>query len=317
MQVISGTTDFQLFDKSAVAMGKFDGIHLGHQELINRILAWKNKGISAVIFTFDPSPEVFFGQQESKTLMTAEEKRSSFEKLGIDVLIEFPLNKETAATEPERFVTEYLVRKLQAAVIAAGTDLSFGNRGAGNAGMLCRMAKENGYEVEIIEKVSLDGEEISSTAVRKAVSAGNMEKAAALLGAPYQISGVVVSGRQLGRTIGMPTVNLLPAQEKLLPPRGVYYSYVQAAGKWYPGISNIGYKPTVSSRQSIGVETYLYHYDGNLYDEEITVRLLHFKRAELKFDSVESLKTQMQRDMQEGMTFHQNKKDDFSHLLQI
>ncbi|MCM1088061.1 MAG: bifunctional riboflavin kinase/FAD synthetase [Muribaculaceae bacterium] len=304
MQIISATTDFHLSQKSAVAMGKFDGIHLGHQELLKRVLAWKKRGALAVIFTFDPSPEVFFGHKDTKALMTTQEKRLAFDQMGIDVLIEFPLNQETAATPPERFVREYLTDKLSAIAIVAGTDVSFGSRGAGDAGLLRRLAPECGYEVEIIEKVSLAGEEISSTLVREAIDAGDMEKAAQLLGEPYRISGVVVNGRQLGRKIGMPTVNLLPEPEKQLPPNGVYYSYVWAAGKKYPGISNIGYKPTVSEKQVMGVETYLYHFEGNLYQEEITVELLHFKRAEKKFDGVESLKKQMQQDMREGAAFH-------------
>ncbi|MDE6748450.1 MAG: adenylyltransferase/cytidyltransferase family protein, partial [Lachnospiraceae bacterium] len=188
MQIIHGTTEFELPHKSAIAIGKFDGIHLGHKKLIANILEQKKNGCLAVVFTFDPSPEAFFSGKEAKELMTAPEKRAAFERMGIDVLIEFPLNEETAATQPERFVTEYLIEKLKASVIVAGTDISFGDKGAGNAELLRKMASCGGYFAQIIDKVTFEGNEISSTLIREAVSRGDMEKVAALLGTPYSIN---------------------------------------------------------------------------------------------------------------------------------
>lgn len=304
MQIIQGTTDFALSHKSVATIGKFDGLHLGHQKLFNRVLAQKEKGLSAVIFSFDPVPEAFFGKRAVQGLMSREEKLTAFEKMGIDVLIEFPLNKETAAIEPEYFVREYLTKKLKAAVIIAGTDISFGNKGAGNAALLRTLSAECGYQVEIIDKVRIDGEEVSSTLTRETVRKGDMKKAALLLGSPYSVCGTVAHGRQLGRKLGMPTVNLLPPAEKLLPPNGVYYSYAWFRDRRYPAISNVGYKPTVSDEQVIGVETYLYDFTEDLYGKEITVELLDFKRAEMKFDGVEALKEQMSRDIAEGTVFH-------------
>lgn len=304
MQIIRGTTDFALSHKSVVTIGKFDGIHLGHQKLFDRVLKQKENGIPSVIFSFDPVPEAFFGKKAVKGLMSKEEKLAAFEKMGIDVLIEFPLNEETAATEPEFFVREYLTKKLMAAVIIAGTDISFGNKGAGNAALLRELSAECGYQVEIIDKVCIDDEEVSSTLIRDTIRKGDMKKAALLLGSPYSVCGVVTHGRQLGRKLGMPTVNLLPPEEKLLPPNGVYYSYVWFQGRRYPAISNVGYKPTVSDEQVIGVESYLYDFTEELYGKEITVELLDFKRAEMKFDGVEALKAQMGRDIAEGKTFH-------------
>ncbi len=304
MQIIQGTTDFMLPQQSVVAIGKFDGIHLGHQKLFAKVLEQKEKGLLAVAFSFDPPPRAFFGGEDVQELMTREEKRTAFVQMGIDVLIEFPLNKETAATEPERFVEEYIVGKLRASVIAAGTDLSFGSKGAGNTALLESLSGTYGYRVEVIDKVRMDGEEVSSTAIRDAIGRGDMQKAAAFLGSSYQVSGVVSHGRQIGRQLGMPTVNLLPPGEKLLPPNGVYYSRVWMDGVCYPSISNIGYKPTVSATKVIGVETYLYGFREDAYDRQITVDLLLFKRAEQKFDSIEHLKAQMKKDIEEGAIFH-------------
>ena len=304
MQIIQGTTDFSLSHKSVVTIGKFDGIHLGHQKLFERVLAQKEKGLTAVIFTFNPAPEAFFSGNEMQELMSREEKLAAFEKLGIDVLIEFPMNRETAATEPAYFVREYLTNKLKAAVIIAGTDISFGDKGAGNAALLREMSEACGYRVEIIDKVSVGGEEVSSTLVRETVGKGDMKKAALLLGSPYPVCGVVAHGRQLGRKLGMPTVNLLPGREKLLPPNGVYYSNVWFDGTCYPAISNVGYKPTVSDERTIGVETYLYDFTEEIYGSEIIVELLEHKRAEMKFDGVEALKAQMRKDIAEGAAYH-------------
>lgn len=304
MEIITGTTDFYLQEETAVAIGKFDGIHIGHRRLLQEILDEKAKGRRACVFTFDPPPTVFFGKSSEKELTTREEKRKLFEAMGIDILIEFPLNEQTAGTLPQVFVAEILCGRMHAGFVAAGTDLSFGARGAGNAALLRSMAPECGLEVRIIDKIMLDGQEISSTLVREAVEKGQMERTEKLLGAPYTVRGIVQHGNHIGRTLGMPTVNLLPPENKLLPPCGVYYAGVMMDGRYYKGTSNIGYKPTVEeSRKQLGVETYLYGYDGDAYGEEIEVSLYAFRRPEKKFDSMEALKQQMQEDIAAGAAY--------------
>lgn len=302
MLIIENTTEFALEHKSAVAVGKFDGIHLGHRKLLGKILEQKEKGLAAVVFTFDTSAGAFFGGEE-KELSTREEKRAAFAQMGIDVLIEFPLNKETAATEPEEFVRRYLARQMQTAYLCAGPDITFGRRGAGNKELLARYEKACGYRLELIEKVQVDGGEVSSTRVRSAVRAGEMEAAARMLGMPYSMSGRVEHGRRLGRTLGMPTANLLPEADKLLPPAGVYYSSVLLNGRIYRGISNVGCKPTVSRENIMGVETYLYDFDDSIYGSQITVQLHAFRRPEEKFDNVEALRAQLMLDIAAGREF--------------
>ncbi len=302
MYLIENTTEFRLESASAVAIGKFDGIHLGHQKLIHKIIQQKAEGRLATVFTFDGSASAFFGGEE-KELTTRREKREIFEQMGVDVLIEFPLNRDTAATEPEDFVERYLAEQMRTAYICAGSDLSFGRRGMGNYRLLQQYADTYHYQVELIDKVKMDGREVSSTRIREAVRAGRMEAAAKMLGTPYSISGRVEHGRELGRRMGMPTANLLPDQDKLLPPRGVYYSQVLLGERVYRGITNIGCKPTVSDRRLVGAETYLYDFEGDLYGREITLRLLAFRRPEMKFDGLEALQAQMREDLDAGRTF--------------
>lgn len=302
MRIIENTTEFHLENKSAVALGKFDGIHLGHRRLLERVLEQKSRGLWTVVFTFDTSAASFFGG-ETKELSTREEKRAVFSRLGIDVLIEFPLNRETAATEPAEFVARYLAEQMQTAYLCAGPDISFGKGGAGDYKLLSEYAGTCGYQVELIDKVRVDGEEVSSTRVRQAVRAGEMEKVSAMLGAPYCVSGKVVHGRQLGRKLGMPTANILPDARKLLPPNGVYYSRAGLGDRIYRGISNVGCKPTVSEEKIMGVETYLYDFSGEVYDRDMTVELLAFRRAERTFESVEALRRQIEADVEAGRSF--------------
>ena len=203
---------------------------------------------------------------------------------------------------------EILVKRLHTKWIIAGTDVSFGDKGAGDAVLLERLSVKYGYQLTTIDKVLYEGEEISSTRIRKNLLEGNMQYAELLMGAPYTISGEVVHGKALGRRIGMPTVNILPSENKLMPPCGVYFSNVYVEGKEYGGISNVGYKPTVNKEPVLGVETYIYDFSGDLYDKQISVALLAFKRPEMQFATIEELKHQMEEDISAGRTFHLSKK---------
>ncbi len=299
LEIITNTTEFELTGATAVAIGKFDGIHIGHRRLLEEILACKDKGLKSCVFTFEPSPAVFFGVSDGKELTTKEEKRCLFERMGVDILIEFPMNRETAGTEPEQFVREVLWTRMKATVVAAGKDLSFGARGAGNAQLLQEIGAELGFEVKLIDKVCVGGQEVSSTYVREQVEAGNMETVNRLLGAPYCISGVVVKGNQLGRTIGFPTVNVIPLTGKLLPPNGVYRSQVRVDGKIYRAISNVGCKPTVSEQPVMGVESYLFEFNETIYGKEVEILLQEFRRPEKKFSTIEELQCQLMADIKE------------------
>lgn len=302
MQIVSGTEKFCLDGKSAVVIGKFDGLHRGHRLLLSRILEAKKEGLLAAVFTFDPSPAAFFSPQGSRELTTREEKRHFFGQLGVDVLVEFPLNRRSAAMPPELFIREILCDSMHAAFVAAGEDLSFGQGGRGGCRLLRAFQKQGGYRVEIVEKVMDGGAPISSTRVRDAVQNGRMEEAGRLLGAPYAIMGKVVRGRQLGRTLGFPTVNQVPPESKLLPPYGVYWSEVECAGGIFQGLTNIGVRPTVAKTEekTAGVETYLYDFRGDMYDSFLTVRLLSFCRPEQKFDSLAALREQLAKDIAAG-----------------
>lgn len=303
MKIITQIEQLYIEEGTAVAIGKFDGIHKGHRELLQKVLSHQKDGLKAAVFTFEPSPFYFLGKKEEKELTTCEEKREMFAQMGIDILVEFPMNEENAKISPDEFITDILKKRMNAKIIVAGTDLSYGYKGMGDDALLKSREKVLKYQVEIIDKVLYEGQEISSTFLREEVEKGNMELVAKLLTEPYMVSGQVVHGKKLGRTLGIPTVNLIPDKKKLLPPRGVYYSMMLWEGNQYPAITNIGYKPTVDDKQVLSVETYIFNFNENMYDKMIKVQMLAFKRGEMKFNSLNELKAQMQKDIQEGVEY--------------
>ena len=302
MKYIAGSTDFNL-KNSAVTLGKFDGLHQGHRLLIDEVLSLKSKGYTSVMFTFLYHPYNLISENEIKLIYTEEEKLQKLKASGLDVLISYPFSQETKNIEPEDFIREILVDKLDAKVIVVGSDFRFGKNRRGNVDMLKSMENKYGFRVISFEKKRWRDTVISSSTIRHELEKGNMEEANAMLGEPFNIHGKVLHGRKIGRTLGMPTTNLTPAQSKLLPPCGVYTSRTIIDGISYPSMTNIGYKPTVGAEKYKGVETYIYDFDKDLYGQEVDVELLSYERPEIKFDSLEDLKRRMDEDLAFGRRY--------------
>ena len=303
MQIITKKTQFQIEGDTAVAIGKFDGVHRGHKELLAYVLEAKKKGLKAAIFTFDPPPVAFFKKEPVKELTTKMEKRLLFEKMGIDYLVEYPFNEETAQVLPEDFIKTILLQNMNAKKIIAGSDLSFGFHGKGDAALLKKMASEVGFEAVIIKKICRGTREISSSFVREKLEEGNLSLVGDLIGEPFFVMGKVETGNQIGRTIGMPTVNIYPDQTKVLPPNGVYFSTIEIGSKLYYGVTNVGCKPTIEGTRKVNVETHIYDFDQDIYGENIKVNLLHFVRLEQKFENLDALKQAIAVNLEQGRTY--------------
>lgn len=297
MQYIHNTLDFRIEYNTVITLGKFDGLHRGHELLMKNLIDWRNRyGYKAVVFTFDIPPKKQVDDVDARVLTTNEEKHMIFEKRGVDYLIECPFTKAVMCMEPKAFI-EWMVKALSAKCFVVGEDFCFGHDRAGNYHVLQQYADEYGYEVVVLQKMQEDGRDISSTYIREEIIQGNIEKANQLLGYEFFAKSTIIHGKQLGRRIGIPTINMELPAEKLLPPNGVYVTRVLLDGKWYKGVTNVGCKPTVSEAGMLGVETHILDFEGDVYGKEAEVHFLHFIRPEQRFASIDELKAQMFRDV--------------------
>lgn len=297
MKYVSRVEEINLEAKTAITLGKFDGVHVGHQKLIHKVVEKRELGFQSVLFTFDKAVGAFLRDSEQNMLLTKEERKKILSRYSLDFVLECEFTEEFAHMSAETFIEEILVKGLCVGYIAVGTDYRFGYKAKGDYKLLQEYSKKYDFVVEVVEKVAYQGCEISSTRIRNSIEAGKMEEANEMLGYSYPIIGKVIHGKKLGRTLGMPTTNLTPIKEKLLPPFGVYASKTIIDNKIYNGVTNIGCKPTVSTDMIRGVETYIFDYNEDLYGKTIEIDLYRFERPELKFNSIEELKEAMEKDI--------------------
>lgn len=294
MRCVTELKEYQTENQTAVTLGKFDGLHLGHQELIRRIRRHAEENhLESVVFAFDMGREA---------LMTAKEKEEALKEKA-DTLIICPFTVEIREMEAEAFIEKILVGQLHAKYIAVGTDFRFGHQKRGDVQMLARYAGHYGYQLEIVEKTRYRGREISSTYIREALKNGNAELAETLLGYRYRIEGKVEHGKQLGRTLGFPTLNVAWPIEKTAPRFGVYACQVKMDGIWYHGIGNVGMKPTVTEEKRLLTEVFLFEYQGDAYGKDVEVEFCTFERPENRFGSLKELKAQVDSDILFGKEY--------------
>ena len=277
-------------EASVITLGKFDGLHIGHQALFARMRQIRSAEVPGIMFTFDQT------DFRSRSILSEQERREKAQQLGVDIFIDWPFDAETIHTEPEAFIREILCEKLGAKHLVVGDDFCFGHKRAGNVETLRQFSSRYGYQVDVIEKLTWQGEEVSSTRIRKCISEGALEDVSAMLGEPLTFHGPIVHGKHLGHQLGIPTINLPVGEEKLLPPYGVYVSTAQIDGVTYSGISNLGVKPSVGASPVPGIEMYLFDTDLDLYGKEADVCLLSFLRPEHKFETLDQLKEQIRKD---------------------
>ena len=278
--------------QTVVTVGKFDGFHLGHRSLLAEVLKEAEHGLAACVVSFSTPVDI-----ERSMIYTREEQRKLCESMGIDVLAEYPLDESLREMAAEQFVSEILCKRLQAKVIVAGEDFRFGKDRAGDVTLLQNLEETYDYRTVCIPKVTEKTVRISSTGIRKLLAEGDVSAANEMLGRPYAVFGEVLHGKKLGRTLGFPTMNLIPPTQKLLPAYGVYVTKTNVDGQWFDGITNIGLRPTVDSDKQVSVETHLFAYEGDLYGKQVEVQFLHFLRPERKFADVEALRAAMLEDL--------------------
>ena len=283
-----------------LALGVFDGVHLGHQEVIARAVAAARAGEGeAGVLTFDPYPQrVLFPQKAPQRLLAGlDHKAEILEPLGVDFMIALRFDQARAAEPAEDFVRELVAAGVR--TIAAGEDWKFGHCRAGDRQLLGRMARELGFRFEAVAPVMMEGERISSTRIRQAIRDGNLGAAARMLGRPYTVEGRVVEGRKLGRELGFPTANLERGEEQY-PPDGVWAVRARAGEGWRGGVANLGLRPTVDGT-SRSLEVHLFGECGDLYGRTLEVEFVRYLRGEEKFASLDELRERIRRDVAEAM----------------
>lgn len=284
--------------KRVIALGVFDGGHRGHAGLLHCCRAEADRlGASAAVLTFDLHPDLVVGGADLLLINTPEDRAEVLRRVyGMDEVLFLHFDRATMDMTWERFLSDYLVQKLGAVHLICGHDFRFGRGGAGTAEKLAAFCRAAGVGCSVIPKIELDGITVSSTYIRGLIEAGQIERANEFLGHPYSMTGTVVHGNHLGRTMGIPTANLTIPDGVLTPALGAYAARVWVDGSAYAAVTNVGVRPTVMSSGGVSVESWLQDFSGDLYGRQIRLELYHYLRGEEKFDSLEALKAQIHRD---------------------
>ncbi|WLR52382.1 bifunctional riboflavin kinase/FAD synthetase [Bacillus tianshenii] len=289
-------------EPKVLALGFFDGVHRGHQQVIQTAKQIADeKAIKSAVMTFHPHPSVVLrkGKQHVRYITPPQEKAEQIEKLGIDILYIVKFDHGLSDLLPQEFVDEFLIR-LNVKHVVAGFDFSYGRLGKGKMETLPFHSRGN-FAQTTVGKVEKGSEKVSSTLIRQKIESGEVDELSQLLGRPYTVHGIVVHGDKRGRTIGFPTANVQLLDKFLMPPVGVYAVQIDVKGKRYDGVCNLGYKPTFhDNKEEPILEVHIFQFDGDIYEEEVSVMWVQRIRAEQKFDSVDALIAQIEQDKAEA-----------------
>lgn len=299
MEVIRGHRNVSAPPAAAVAIGNFDGVHAGHQALIARA---RETGLYPVALTFDPHPSALFSPQSAPPRVCSLARRLELlAAAGVGATVVEPFTRELAALAADAFVDEIVLGALGARAIVVGYDFSYGQGRAGTTDALREHGARAGVEVAIVAPVEIDGEVASSTKIRAYLRAGDLARAARLLGRPWDIDGTVVHGAARGRALGIPTANIAPESDLAIAP-GIYAVTLEAGGVARPAVASLGTNPTFVEQGGLVLEVHVLDWDGDLYDQRVRTTFVARLRDELKFDSVAALLAQIQRDISEART---------------
>ena len=299
MAIYYSTDNLPEFNNAVVTIGTFDGVHVGHQVILDQVSTHARKhGATSVLITFSPHPrKLIFPNEPISILTPLKDKLKLITEIGIEHIVVVPFTKDFASLSAEEYVSDFLVNKINPKTIIIGYDHHFGNDRKGNIQLLNSLKTKYNFEVIEIEAQLIEDATISSTKIRDAVATGDITTTNDMLGRPYSISGKVIKGNQIGRTINYPTANiLLNEREQIIPANGVYAIRAVHKNKVYNGMLNIGYRPTVSNNNKLYIEAHLFDFEQDIYDDELSIDFIQRVRDEQKFSDVNALKEQLSRD---------------------
>lgn len=296
MIIINSLNEVESFDKSVVTIGKFDGIHKGHEVLIEKAVDYsKKEKMQSIVLTFKNSPVSYFSNIITREIITEKEKMNKLKSLCIDVVIDIPFDKNMADVSAEGFVKEILVDKLGVKRLIIGHDFNFARNREGTPTVLKVLGKKYGFIVDVIEPVIINNIRVSSTHIKDLIYAGRVEEIKKYLGRNYSIEGKVIHAKKLGRTIGFPTANIKLQENLIIPKRGIYATRVYIGNEIYIGATNVGYNPTVNG-EKMSIETNILDFNKDIYGKTIKVEFLERIRDEKKFKDLNELKVQLKMD---------------------
>jgi riboflavin kinase/FMN adenylyltransferase len=297
MKIFHGIENASIARPTVLTLGVFDGLHIGHQQIMQTVvMRAKSVGAVPTAITFDPHPRVVLHPETAPPLLqTLDQRLANLEVLGIEQAIVVKFDEDFASQPAEVFLTSVVQERLQAREVYLGEGFAFGKGRGGNIELLRKMADELGFVADEVPEVRLRGQRVSSSVIRKLLDAGRINLARRMLGRPYGVEGVIIRGDRRGHTIGFPTANLKP-HNRVIPRFGVYATATLIDGIWRKSITNIGVRPTFESDSAPSIETFVFDFDGDLYGDVLRVRFLHRIRDERKFNGIDELKAQIERD---------------------
>jgi riboflavin kinase/FMN adenylyltransferase len=300
MRVFRYSDKFELDNRSVVTVGTFDGVHLGHKKIIDKLNdIKKSKKLRSVIVTFDPHPQIVLKNRtkDIKILTTTDEKLELFKSFEIDIINIINFTKEFAKTSSEKFYKTYLIDKIGISELVLGYDHKFGKGREGNIATLRNLSDKYNFNFHRVEEFKINNEKVNSTAIRDTITGSNLEKASLFLGRNYSLAGQVIGGDKRGKSLGYPTANIKPLSEnKLIPNTGVYLVSIELKDSLYYGMMNIGFRPTISDNNEKIMEVNIFNFDKDIYDEIIKINFIEKIRDEKKFDSLNELRKQLSAD---------------------
>ncbi len=281
-----------------LALGFFDGVHLGHQALLSEtIKIGKKNGYDTGVMTFKEHPlELIFPNYTPWLITSNSEKETMIRDFGVDFVFINPFTEELMKLTPEEFITDYLLTKYNVKVIVVGFNYNFGYKGMGTTQTLQKLGQKHGFSVVILPPFIINTHSVSSTFIRELISCGQVDEVSTYLGRKYTLSGIVIQGKGLGHQFGIPTANLKLNKKIILPSTGVYYTFVHYQGRCLHGLTNLGFNPTFA-KHPFSIETYIYDFDEDIYNQEITIEFIKKIRDEIKFDSIDDLINQIKKDI--------------------
>lgn len=304
MKIFNSLEEIKDIKSTVVALGNFDGVHIGHKELIRRAKeSAKIAGMKSAVFTFSNHPRNLISGGNVKNILYPEQKIQIIDSLGVDYLFNIPFTNEICHLDPTDYVDRILIDKFKMKEVYCGFNYHFGYKAGGNIRLLMDLSLSRGFGIQVMEPFKVGNDVVSSTLIRNMIEAGDLENCKVFLGRNYNIGGTVVVGKRNGRKFGFPTCNIVIDSTMITPPNGVYVTFCNVDGKRYPSITNVGVKPTIGIFDK-NIETHIFNFNQDLYGRRINVEFLKKIRDEIKFNSIDELTKQISDDCIKVKAFH-------------